>query len=132
MSPAPHASTRRLTAPLLLLALVCSFSFGAIVRIAVADHYHITCVGHGFVHGDSPGDGSFFARVDGGCGSMLRKCDLYTSGSWDGGQTVTGPSATCTAWSIEFGSFSECASTAHVESDGVFASHVHKAHNWCG
>lgn len=133
MSPAPHPATRRLTTPLLLLALVCCFSFGALVRIAFADSYHTTCVGHGFVHGNYLTDGSFFGRVDAGCGSTLRTCDLYTWGSWDGGQTVTGTTSTCTAWSIDFGSdFTECASTTHVESSGVFSNHVHKASNWCG
>jgi hypothetical protein len=132
MTGGSHACPRRLTPPLLLLVLLCAFSFGALVRVAFADHYHVACVGHGFVHGNSLTDGSFFARVDAGCGSTLRTCDLYTSGSWDGGQTVTGMTATCTAWSIEFGSFSECASTAHVASSDVFADHVHKAHNWCG
>jgi hypothetical protein len=132
MRPASHASTRRLTAPLLLLVLVCSFSFGAIVRVAVADHYHTTCVGHGFVHGNYLTDDSFYGRVDAGCGSTLRTCELYTYGSFDGGQTVTGTTATCSAWSIDFGSFTECASTTHVASSGVFSDHVHKASNWCG
>jgi hypothetical protein len=127
------APPRRLTAPLLLMVLVCAFSFGALVRVATADHFHVTCVAHGFVHGNSVNDDSFFARVDAGCGSTLRTCDLYSSGSWIGGQTVTGMTATCTAWSIDFGNgFTECASTAHVESVGVFSNHVHKAHNWCG
>jgi hypothetical protein len=132
MTGPSRASPRRLTTPLLLLVLVCSFSFGAIVRVAFAEHFHTTCVAHGFVHGESLTDESFFARVDPGCGSTLRTCDLYTSGSFIGGQTVTGTTATCTAWSINFGHFTECASTAHVASSGVFSRHVHKAHNWCG
>jgi hypothetical protein len=132
MTGGSDARPRRLTTPLLLLVLVCAFSFGALVRVAFADHYHTNCVGHGFVHGDSLSDGSFFGRVEPGCGSTLRTCDLYTSGSWIGGVTVTGTTATCTAWSIDFGSYTECASTTHVASSGVFSSHVHKAHNWCG
>jgi hypothetical protein len=126
------ASQRRLTGPLLLLVFLCAFSFGAIARVALADHYHVTCVAHGFEHGNSLTDGSFYARVDAGCGSTLRTCDLYTSGSFIGGQTVNGTTATCSAWSIDFGHFTECASTAHVYSAGVFSEHVHKAHNWCG
>jgi hypothetical protein len=122
---------RRPTIPLILLALACSFSFGAIVRVAVAD-YHTTCVGHGFVHGDSLTDGSFFGRVEPGCSSTLRNCYLYTYGSYIGGQTVTGSTATCNAWSRNFGDYTECASTTHVDSAGVFSSHVHKAANWCG
>ena len=124
-------STKRRSTPLLVLALVCSFSFGAIVRVAVADHYHTACVGHGFVHGNYTTDGSFYGRVESGCGSTLRTCHLYTWGSYIGGQTVTGSTATCNAWSRSFGDFTECASTAHVESYGVFSNHVHKAHNWC-
>jgi hypothetical protein len=132
MTGAEHASPRRLTTPLLLLVLVCSFSFGAIVRVAFAVSYHTTCVGHGFVHGNSTTDGSFYGRVEPGCGSTLRTCDLYTSGSFDGGQIVTGTTATCTAWSRDYGSFTECASTTHVESSGVFSEHVHLPTNWCG
>jgi hypothetical protein len=132
MTRAPEASPRRLTAPLLLLVFLCAFSFGAIVRVALADHWHTTCVPHGFVHGNSLTDGSFYARVDPGCGSTLRTCDLYTSGSFIGGVTVTGTTATCGAWSTDFGRFTECASTAHVRSSGVFSQHVHKASNWCG
>jgi hypothetical protein len=132
MNGASNASPRRLTTPLLLLAFLCAFSFGAIVRVAVADHFHVTCVAHGFEQGVSNSDGSFSARVDAGCGSTLRTCDLYSSGSWIGGVTVSGTTATCNAWSIEFGHYTECASTAHVWSSGVFSEHVHKAHNWCG
>jgi hypothetical protein len=130
MDRAPKA-TRRPAIPLMLLALICSFSFGAIVRVAFAD-YHTTCVGHGFVHGDSLTDGSFFGRVEPGCSSTLRNCYLYTYGSYIGGQTVTGSTATCNAWSRNFGDYTECASTTHVDSEGVFSSHVHKAANWCG
>ena len=128
-SPSDGAARRAL--PLLVLALVCSFGFGAIVRVAVADHYHVACVGHGFVHGNYTTDGSFHGRVDAGCGSTVRNCHLYTYGSYIGGQTVTGPSATCNAWSWNYGNYTECASTTHVDSSGVFSSHVHKAHNWC-
>lgn len=103
------------------------------VRVAVASSgYHVTCVGHGFVHGTSLTDGSFFSRVEPGCGSTLRTCDLYASGGYVGGQVVTGTTATCNAWSRDYGSFTECASTAHVASSGVFAKHIHTAVNRCG
>jgi hypothetical protein len=134
MTRAAHADEgRRLTTPLLLLVVLCAFSFGAIVRIAIADvSFHTTCVGHGFVHGDELSDGSFFARVDPGCSSTFRTCDLYTYGFFDGGQAVSGTNSYCNAWSRNFGEVSECASTAHVYDAGVFASHIHKASNWCG
>ena len=124
----PFAAPLRL---LLIVALV-GFAWGAIVKVALAEHYHVACVGHGFVHGDVTTDGSFFARVEAGCGSTSRTCNLYTYGSFDGGETVGGTTTTCNAWSRSFGNFTECASTAHVSSSGVFSLHVHKAHNWCG
>lgn len=117
---------------MLLLAVACAFSFGAIAQIARADHYHVNCVGHGFVHGSNPNDRLFYAETDAGCGSTSRSCYLYTNGSLDGGFTVGGTTATCIAQSTSFGSYSECNSTAHVAAYGVFADHVHKAHNWCG
>ena len=113
------------------MLLACSFSFGAIVTVAFADHYHTTCVPHGFVHGDDTNDGSFFARVETGCGGATRRCGLYTYGGFDGDQTV-GVTSLCNAWSRTFGaSYSECASTSHTWFSGVFADHVHKAHNYC-
>ena len=72
----------------LIAILLSGFIWGAVVRVALADHYHVNCVGHGFVHGDSTSDGSFFARVEQGCGSTLRECDLYTNGNFIGGQVV--------------------------------------------
>jgi len=66
---------RRMTPLLIGLALICAVSFGAIVRRAFADDYHTNCVGHGFVHGSSQTDGSFYSRVASGCGSGWRSCD---------------------------------------------------------
>jgi hypothetical protein len=115
----------------LLLVVVAGFLWGAIVKAALAEHYHVACVAHGMVHGESTGDGSFFARVDAGCGSSLRRCEIFTFGSYVGGQTVSG-GHTCNYWSRTAGNFSECGSTAHTYSSGVFSNHVHKAHNYCG
>ena len=116
----------------LLLVVLTGFLWGAAVKVALAEHYHVACIPHGFVHGESTTDGSFFARVETGCGSTLRQCDLYTNGSFKGGMTVSAAGTTCNAWSRSFGSFSECASTAHTYASGVFSNHVHKAHNYCG
>ena len=121
---------RRLTPALLLLTLLCAFSFGAIVRVAFADDYHVTCVGHGFVHGASQTDGSFFARVELGCGGGTRSCDLFVSGNYIGGLSVG--NATCNAWSRDYGNYTECHGTAHLTFVPNFNEHVHKASNWCG
>jgi hypothetical protein len=115
-----------------LLALLAAFSFGAIVRTAFAVDYHTTCVGHGFVSGSDPSDGSFFSRVETGCSSTYRTCDIYTGGVWQGGQTTPNSNTTCNAWSRDFGSLSECNSTAHVYNQGVFSAHVHTPNNYCG
>lgn len=131
-SSAPSLRETTLSPRFLLVILITGFLWGAVVKVALADHYHVACVGHGFVHGDSTTDGSFFARVEAGCGSTLRECSLYTYGSFIGGSSVSGTTATCNLWSRSLGTYSECASTAHVYSSGVFSNHVHKAHNWCG
>jgi hypothetical protein len=129
-----HSTTapvrHRFTRMLLALTLACSFSFGAIVTLALADDYHTTCVGHGFMHGTSETDGSFYSRVESGCGGGARSCDLYVSGSFIGGLTVLG--TTCTAWSRNYGDYTECHGTSHTTFSPNFGEHVHKASNWCG
>jgi hypothetical protein len=116
---------------LLLLMAVVGFAWGAAVTLATAGHYHVACVAHGFVHGDSTTDGSFFSRVEPGCGSTLRRCELYTYGSFIGSETASGTTTTCNLWSRSFGNYTECASKSHNYSAGVFASHAHLAHNYC-
>src|SRR5918998_251936 len=114
-----------------LIVLLAGFIWGAAVKVALAEHYHVACVAHGFVHGESTTDGSFHSRVDAGCGSGYRQCEIYSNGSFQGRSTVSSASGTCNLWSRSLGSYTECASTAHTYSAGVFSNHVHKAHNWC-
>src|SRR4051812_46652280 len=65
----------------LLLALLCAASFGAIVRVALAvDNYHVTCVEHGFYGGSSTTDGSFYSRVDSGCSTTYKLCAITSYG----------------------------------------------------
>jgi hypothetical protein len=116
----------------ILLALFASFSFGAIVRTAAANHYHTNCVGHGFVHGANTTDGSFFSRVETGCSSDYRRCSIYTNGTWRGEEITPNLSTTCNAWSEAFGSYVECNAWARVYNPSVFSSHDHLAHNYCG
>jgi len=124
------SARRRLTPTLLTLTLACAFCFGAIVQLALADDYHVTGVGHGYLHGASQTDSSFFARVESGGGSGSRMCYLYVSGVFVGGYWVG--NATCNAWSREFGNYTECRSTSHTKFLPWFNEHVHKASNWCG
>jgi hypothetical protein len=115
-----------------LLALLCAISFGAMVHVAFGASYHVTCVGHGFEEGGSQTDGSFFARVDPGCSSTYRVCSIYSGGNFQGSQSVFDSYSTCSAWSRDFGNFTECASSAHTYDQGVFSEHAHTAPNWCG
>jgi hypothetical protein len=115
-----------------LLALLCAISFGAMVHVAFGASYHVTCVGHGFEEGGSQTDGSFFARVDPGCSSTYRVCAIYSGGDFKGSQSVYDSSTTCSAWSRDFGNYTECASSAHTYDQGVFSDHAHTAPNWCG
>ena len=117
---------------LVLLALLCAASFGAIVTVARAASYHTTCVGHGFVEGGSQTDGSFFSRVEAGCSSTYRNCELWISSTGVGSQQAYGPTGTCSAWSNDYGSFTECHGNARVENPGIFSYHEHDAPNWCG
>ena len=121
----------RLTMPLVAMAAACTFSFGAIVEVALADDYHVTCTGHGFVNGASTTDGSFFSRVDTGCGPNSRLCDIYVGGVFKGGLTVQSTS-TCNAWSRSYGDYQECNATSHTELQPYFSNHTHKSSNWCG
>jgi hypothetical protein len=122
----------RWTRGLILLALLGALSFGAIVKTAFAVSYHTTCVGHGVDQGGSLTDGSFFSRVAAGCGSSNRICDLYVYGGFVGGSAVAGTTATCSAWSRNYGDYTECAGSAHVDDPGVFSRHAHNVDNWCG
>jgi hypothetical protein len=120
-----------LSTGLVVLALICAFSFGAIVRAATADSYHVTCVAHGFVEGGSQTDGSYFSRVDPGCGSTVRGCDIYSYNTYRGGQTAYGAGTTCNVWSREFGDYTECAGAAYLYDPAAFSSHFHYAPNRC-
>jgi hypothetical protein len=121
----------RLPFGVLVLALLCAFSFGVIVRVATADSsYHVTCVGHGFIEGGSQTDGSFFSRVDDGCGSTYRICGIYSYNTWRGDQDAHG-NTICNAWSRDFGNYTECAGSAYTYDQGVFSAHFHYAPNRC-
>jgi hypothetical protein len=110
---------------LMLLAAICAFSFGMIVKVALADSYHVTCVGHGFVTGGSVNDGSFFSRVEPGCSAVYRYCGLKVSGSTVGSQEAYGNSGNCNAAGRDFGDFNECLAAADVYDQGVFSEHNH-------
>lgn len=124
------ASRRRARFVAVVAAAAMATAVGGITAVvALGQHYHTNCVGHGFVHGSSTTDNAFWARVEGGCGNPGSKvCVLRTveSNEIDRASIPAGSGSTCNAWSnYEFG---ELASTAWVDFNGVFSSHYHVPH----
>jgi hypothetical protein len=117
---------------LVLLALLCAASFGAIVTVARATSYHTTCVGHGFVEGASQTDGSFFSRIEAGCSASYRDCELWIGSAGAGSQQLYTNVGTCSAWSRDYGDYAECLGNARVYNQDIFSYHQHNAPNWCG
>lgn len=104
---------------------------GAVAVDATAEHFHVNCNPHGFVHGENTNDGSFFSRVDTEACHHTKRCDLFQFNS----VIVYGGSApdfTCNVWSRNYGNYQECPGNARVELSRVFGYHQHLAHNWCG
>ncbi|WCB92522.1 hypothetical protein DSM104299_01218 [Baekduia alba] len=116
----------------LLLALLCAVSFGAIVRVAVGyDDAHVTCVEHGFYGGGSTTDSSFFARVYDGCSTTYKRCAITSYGVERGyAEIYTG--GLCNAWSQTWGSYTECAGGAKVYAPAAFSQHTHSYSPYCG
>jgi hypothetical protein len=117
---------------LVLLALFCAASFGAIVTVARATSYHTACVGHGFVEGGSQTDGSFFSRIEAGCSATYRDCEIWIGSAGAGAQQLYTSTATCNAWSRDYGNYTECLGNARVYNQDIFSYHPHYAPNWCG
>jgi hypothetical protein len=116
----------------LLLALLCAASFGAIVRVAVGyDDAHVTCVEHGFYGGSATNDGSFFSRVNDGCSTPARRCAITSYGVERGYVEISGPGL-CSAWSQTWGSYTECAGGARVSDVPAFSEHTHAYSPYCG
>jgi hypothetical protein len=113
-----------------VLVLAAAFSFGVIVRAAMAVHFHTTAcgTGHGMVHGTSTTDGKFHARVDrGGCPATHKGCVAYyvpTTTVLASEQTTT---ANCDAY-YGGGAYSEYQEAAYVTYDTVFSGHSHYHH----
>ena len=120
----------------LLLVFLAAFSFGAVVKVAWGAHYHVACVGNGFVHGESTNDNSFFSRVEAGCGSEYRSCQLKNWSSYSGHEAQFGISGTCNLWNREFPGgegFTECQWWAIPYARDVVGHHRHDPHNgYCG
>lgn len=98
-----------------LLVLLAATAFSAIISAAVAGHWHnYACGGscsiyHGFVHGSSTTDGSYFARINDHAPDRYAywsDCWVYgnyTIVSFDEGATGAG----CNAWTGSVGFYNE-------------------------
>lgn len=112
-------------------AVLAALTLAAMVAFsgtATANHYHTNCVGHGMVHGSSTTDGSFFARVEGGCSDPgMKTCSVRTGSLVYATSYIgTGNPATCNQWSNYC--CAEQSSYATVDFNGVFSSHSHYPH----
>lgn len=85
----------------IVLAFLTSGFFAATVRVALADHYHCDGLCHGFVHGDSLTDGSFFTRTREG--TAPRSCQIDTVNNPSGYATehIGDYISVCQIWSHE-------------------------------
>jgi hypothetical protein len=127
----PHPSKRSQRASIVALALLlAAFAFLARPAPSPAVEYHTNCVGHGWVAGASPSDGSAFSRIETGCGSTARECKLYNWGVYLGSQTTT--TTTCNAWLMTYGNYTECASYAKVNFPAQWSEHNHTPDGYCG
>lgn len=123
---------------LVILTLVASTAFGAVVGVAYADHSHVTVnVWHGFVHGDSMTDGSFHARTRTGDSTQYpRGCQIDSAANPNGvateqyGDVFT----TCDIWSgrVFSGTPTECYWRAETYSGRAFPWHHNRPDNYCG
>lgn len=116
--------------------MIAAFSFAAIVKVAIAGHYHeYFNVRHGFVHGSSTTDGSFHGRTDnyGGwpeynyCAVGDTSRGLYAD-EWTYGTDL------CNIWSgVYSGSKDEClGASANEVTGGILSYHNHYSHYYTG
>lgn len=119
-----HAAIRALA----LAAILATCALTAPAH-SPAVEYHTTCVGHGWVAGSSPSDGSAFSRIETGCGTTARECKLYNWGVFLGSQITT--TTTCNAWLRDYGNYTECASYAKLNFPAAFSEHNHTPDGYC-
>lgn len=112
-----------------VIGLVAAMLGVFLVSVAFAQHYHVHCVSHGFVHGSSPSDNVFWSRIEAGCGNPGSKyCRLYEAyGTMINSDAVARDvNVTCNAQnSYEYG---EAAASSYTDFNGVFHDHGHGAH----
>lgn len=119
------------------LALVKALTLLAVIAACVllaptsgqAVEYHTTCVGHGWVAGSSPSDGSAFSRIETGCGTTTRTCDLYNWGTFKGGMSTS--TTLCNVWLPDYCACTECASYAKLTFPAAFSQHNHTPDGYC-
>jgi hypothetical protein len=118
-----------------LLAAMTAFFFGAVIKVATADHYHTAgyCgAPNGLVHGSSTTDQAYHARIElGNCPPTHKYCAVYNSQSGGALNYAETYDSTCNAFTSWNGA-AECHGYAVVDYEVVFGQHNHLAHNWCG
>jgi len=110
----------------LVLVALAAFSFGAIVQVASAGHYHVNCNSHGFVHGGSNYDSAYHSRVEGLPCRDPSSCDVGQFGRRIKYGTSQQPGVTCDTFLTGYGP--ECDGNAWTELFTRFGYHRHDAH----
>lgn len=125
-----HRISRTLRILVLGLSAAAVFGLAAALSSAPAAHYHVTCVGHGFVHGSDAFDGYWHARIDNGCSNEIRDCWAWW---WSGSawyivasDSASGTS-TCNAFAGGYQTENND-SVADLRFPGVFTRHDHCGH----
>jgi hypothetical protein len=117
-----------------MLALIAAFSFGAIVHLAAAAHWHSagppsgSCsAGNGLVHGASTTDGAFRARVDQDtCPPTFHDCETLDSRNFNSLAYSSAYYGTCDAFYNA--GVPEQYGAAAVQYQTTFSLHIHYAH----
>lgn len=122
---------------LLIVALFAAFAFGAMVKVALADHYHsFNMIGHGVIHGDSTTDGYFFTETDspwlGTAGDPnLNYCLIGDARYGNYADLYTANSDRCRIWSARVADrVDECYAYTQNAVENKLQAHTHLAHNY--
>lgn len=97
------AARRFAPAAALVIALMLTNALAANASHSSGIHYHCAVTCHGFVHGSSTTDNSWFARVEAGGSTTMRHCEAWLSQFGPapeliGTATVYGATGTCNYW----------------------------------
>ncbi len=122
----------------MLVVLCVALLFGAVVRVALADHWHAWCSSggsayHGLVHGGSSSDNTWRSQIENSCGNYTKYCEVGSVGAGSMGYAVETYN-TCDRrgdGGYTPAKNTECWGWSYVDYANRFSGHYHYAHNRC-